>query len=492
MSQADTLPLVAASDAGDDALYRRIAWRIMPILFLGYIIAYLDRVNVGFAKLQMTGDLHFSDAVYGFGAGIFFIGYFLFEVPSNVILHKVGARVWICRVMVVWGLVSAGTAFVHTPAEFYTARFLLGVAEAGFFPGMVLYLTYWFPAHRRGRMMALLMAGNPVSGIVGGPLSGYILDRFAGTQGLAGWQWLFIIEAVPAVILGVVILVVLEDRVATASWFSAEEKRHLATQIERDGAAKTQGSALSIFADPKVWLMCLILFGIVMGSYGFGFWQPTIIRQTGVRSSFAIGLLTTIPYTAALVAMILMGRHADKTRERRWHVIVPCLVAALGFHPMHAGGRQHGRGDNRPVDGGDGDHLGAADVLGTADVVPRRHCGGVRHRLHQLHRQPRRLRQPIGHRLSQDAHRHAGLRPVPHGGNARRLRPAHPHAGAGARHRSIGEHPHGSKTAHVVQGLAASAAGAGIGSLGAAQAQEVKWSTGTERPKVAAPRGRRR
>ncbi len=331
MSTADTMPLLAAEEAGDDALYRRIAWRLMPILFIGYIIAYLDRVNVGFAKLQMTGDLHFSDAVYGFGAGIFFIGYFIFEVPSNVVLHKVGARVWICRVMVVWGLVSAGTAFVSTPMEFYAARFLLGVAEAGFFPGMVLYLTYWFPAHRRGKMMALLMAGNPVSGIIGGPLSGYILDRFAGVQGLAGWQWLFIIEAVPAVILGFVILAVLEDRVATTSWFSAEEKRHLAAQIEAEGATKTEGSALSIFANPKVWLMCAILFGIVMGSYGFGFWQPTIIRQTGIKSSFAIGLLTMIPYTAALVAMILTGRHADRTRERRWHVIVPCLVAALGF-----------------------------------------------------------------------------------------------------------------------------------------------------------------
>ena len=454
MSTADTMPLLAAEDAGDDALYRRIAWRLMPILFVGYIIAYLDRVNVGFAKLQMTGDLHFSEAVYGFGAGIFFIGYFIFEVPSNVILHKVGARVWICRVMVVWGLVSAGTAFVSTPMEFYAARFLLGVAEAGFFPGMVLYLTYWFPAHRRGKMMALLMAGNPVSGIVGGPLSGYILDRFAGVQGLAGWQWLFIIEAVPAVVLGFVILFVLEDRVATTSWFSAEEKRHLASQIEAEGATKTEGSALSIFANPKVWLMCAILFGIVMGSYGFGFWQPTIIRQTGIKSNFTIGLLTMIPYTAALVAMILTGRHADRTRERRWHVIVPCLVAALGFLLCTMAGESTivailglslvamGIISALPMFWAlPTSFLGGTAAALFGALVVRLSGGGIGHRLHQLHRQSRRLRQPVRHRLPQDPHRHAGVRPVPDGGDARDLRPAHPHAGAGAGRRPLGISP---------------------------------------------------
>jgi D-galactonate transporter len=303
----------------------------MPILFIGYIIAYLDRVNVGFAKLQMMDALKFSNAVYGFGAGVFFLGYFIFEVPSNVILHKVGARVWICRVLVVWGLVSACTAFVKTPWEFYSIRFLLGVAEAGFFPGMVLYLTYWFPSHRRAKMIALLMAGNPVSGILGGPMSGYILHSMGRVQGLAGWRWLFLIEAAPAIILGVVILFYLDNCVNDAKWLSAEDKALVVSEINREAAVKTHNTVLSVFISARVWLMCAILFGIVMGSYAIGFWQPTIIRQTGIKDTFVIGLLTMIPYTVALISMILVGRHADKWRERRWHVVVPQLVAACGF-----------------------------------------------------------------------------------------------------------------------------------------------------------------
>ncbi len=303
----------------------------MPILFIGYIVAYLDRVNVGFAKLQMIGDLKFSDTVYGLGAGIFFLGYFLFEIPSNIVLHRVGARVWICRVLVTWGLVSAGTALVRTSGEFYAVRFLLGVAEAGFFPGMILYLTYWFPSHRRGKMVAVLLAGSAVSGIVGGPISGYILHYFAGSLHLAGWQWLFILEAAPAVILGVVILFCLEDRVANATWLAPAEKAAVAAEINEEAAMKTHHTILSVFASPRVWLMGIIFFGIEMGSYAIGFWQPTIIRQTGVKDAFNIGLLTMVPYSLALISMILLGRHADKTRERRWHVVVPSVVAALGF-----------------------------------------------------------------------------------------------------------------------------------------------------------------
>jgi len=303
----------------------------MPILFIGYIIAYIDRVNVGFAKLQMMGDLKFSDGVYGLGAGIFFLGYFLFEIPSNIILHKLGARVWISRVLVTWGIVSGCTALVHNPWEFYTARCLLGVAEAGFFPGMILYLTYWFPSHRRGKMVAVLLAGSAVSGIVGGPISGFILRYFAGSRHLAGWQWLFILEALPAVILGLVVLFNLEDHVAGARWLSQEEKAVVAAQISEEAAGKALHSILSVFTSSRVWLMGVIFFGIEMGSYAVGFWQPTIIRQTGVKDAFNIGLLTMVPYTLALIFMILVARNADKTRERRWHVIVPCIVAALGF-----------------------------------------------------------------------------------------------------------------------------------------------------------------
>jgi D-galactonate transporter len=320
-----------ASDRTGDALYRKIIWRIMPILVIGYIIAYIDRVNVSFAKLQMLGDLKFSDSVYGVGAGIFFLGYFAFEVPSNIMLHKVGARLWICRVIVTWGIVSALTSLVRTPAQFYTARLLLGVAEAGFFPGMILYLTYWFPAHRRAAMVALLMAGNPVSGIIGGPLSGFILKKFAHTSGIAGWQWLFIVEAIPAILLGVVIFLFLDNRVAEANWLSEGERREVASEIEAEAVSKTHVSIRSVFTSPKVWLFGAIFFGMEVGSYAIGFWQPTIIRETGVRDAFDVGLLTMLPYTCALVAMIFVGRHSDKTRERRWHIIVPNIVAAIGF-----------------------------------------------------------------------------------------------------------------------------------------------------------------
>jgi MFS family permease len=319
-------------DATDsDSLFRRVAWRFMPLLFVGYVIAYLDRVNVGFAKLQMVNALHFSEAAYGLGAGLFFVGYFFFEVPSNLLMHRLGARRWIARIMVTWGALSIATAFVHTPTMFYVMRFMLGVAEAGFFPGMVLYLTYWFPSHRRGKMVALLMAGNPVSGLFGGPLSGYIMHAMHGKLGMGGWQWLFIIEALPAIALGIVIFLCLDDRVADAQWLGPDEKRLIQDEIDADASTHTHGSVGTVFTSLRVWLLCLILFGIVMGSYAIGFWQPTIIRGTGIRDPLTIGLLTMIPYSAALVAMITAGLNADRTRERRLHVAIPAVIAALGF-----------------------------------------------------------------------------------------------------------------------------------------------------------------
>jgi len=325
-SVAPTSPLDANA-----ALYRKIAWRIMPIMVCAYIIAYIDRVNVGFAKLQMLADLKFTDSVYGLGAGIFFLGYFLFEVPSNLILHRVGARVWIARVLVTWGIVSGLTALVRTPAEFYTMRLLLGVAESGFFPGMILYLTYWFPSHRRANMVAILLAGSAVSGIVGGPVSGYIMQYFAGRHHIAGWQWLFLLEAIPAVILGVVVFLCFDDRVLHAKWLTPEEKATVAAEIEEEAGVKTHHTILSVFTSPRVWLMGAIYFGIEMGSYAIGFWLPTIIRETGVKDPFQIGLRTIAPYSLALIFMVLTGRHSDRTRERRWHIVVPCIVAAIGF-----------------------------------------------------------------------------------------------------------------------------------------------------------------
>jgi D-galactonate transporter len=333
LSQASQAPPTPAASAPNiaSALYIKIAWRILPILFVSYIVAYLDRVNVGFAKLQMMGDLKFSDAVYGLGAGIFFLGYFLFEVPSNIILHRVGARVWICRMLVTWGIVSGCTALVRTPWQFYTARCLLGVAESGFFPGMILYLTYWFPSHRRGKMTAILLAGSAVSGIVGFPISGYILRHFAHGPVMSGWQWLFILEAVPAVILGLIVFLFLDDRVANVRWLSPEQKAFVAAEIGEEASVKTHHTLLSVFTSPRVWLLGAIYFGIEMGSYATGFWIPTILSQTGVKDAFDIGLLSAFPYILALIAMTYAGRSSDRTRERRWHVVVPCIVAALGF-----------------------------------------------------------------------------------------------------------------------------------------------------------------
>jgi MFS family permease len=303
----------------------------MPLLLACYVIAYLDRVNVGFAKLQMLNALHFSDAVYGMGAGLFFIGYFIFEVPSNLLLHRFGARRWIARIMISWALLSMGMALISSPAMFYVMRFALGIAEAGFFPGMILYLTQWFPARRRGRMVALLMAGNPLSGLLGGPLSGTIMHSLSGTGGLAGWQWLFIIEGLPAVLLGVAVFFYLDDRIESAAWLDGAEKDIMRRELAEDAALHTLGSVRASFTSVRVWLLCLILFSIIMGSYTIGFWQPTIIRNSGVADPLQVGLLTMIPYAVALVCMLWTSRHADHTHERRWHVSAPALLGAAGY-----------------------------------------------------------------------------------------------------------------------------------------------------------------
>jgi MFS family permease len=303
----------------------------MPLMLACYVIAYLDRVNVGFAKLQMLGALHFSDAVYGLGAGLFFIGYFIFEVPSNLLLHRLGARRWIARIMITWALLSMGMAWVSSPTVFYIMRFALGVAEAGFFPGMILHLTQWFPAWRRGRMVALLMAGNPISGLIGGPVSGGIMHSLGGIGGLDGWQWLFLIEGLPAAVLGVVVYHHLDDGVEAAAWLDAADKNIIRLELAEDAAQHTHGSVRATFGSPRVWLLCLILFSIIMGSYTIGFWQPTIIRNSGIVDPLQVGLLTMIPSAAALIAMLCVSRHADRTRERRWHVSAPALAGAAGY-----------------------------------------------------------------------------------------------------------------------------------------------------------------
>lgn len=313
------------------ATYNKVGWRLIPFLLLCYIVAYLDRVNVGFAKLKMLQDLGLSETIYGLGAGIFFIGYFLFEVPSNVILHRVGARIWIARIMLTWGVISAAMMFVSSATSFYVVRFLLGVAEAGFFPGIILYLTYWYPAERRARMTALFMTAIALSGVIGGPISGWIMSSFGGVAGLKDWQWLFVLEGVPSVVMGIVTFFYLDDGIDQAKWLTNEEKTMLKRNIVTENAEKEDLHIGAVFAHPRVWLMSLIYFCFVMGLYGVGFWLPTIIKATGVKDALQIGLLTAIPYAFGVVVMVLASRSADRSRERRWHIAIPALVGAVGL-----------------------------------------------------------------------------------------------------------------------------------------------------------------
>jgi D-galactonate transporter len=315
------------------ATYRKVFWRIVPFLMLCYVVAYLDRVNVGFAKLQMGQDLGFSETVFGLGAGVFFAGYFLFELPSNLLMNKIGARIWIARIMITWGLILAAFVFVSTPGMFYFMRFLLGLAEAGFYPGVILYLTYWFPAHRRAKIIAVFMSAIPVAGIFGNPISGWIMDAFQNTGSLHGWQWMFIIEAIPALLIGLAVVFFLDNSIDKAKWLSPEEKQHLISEVEKDRQHGEKGphSVSAVFKDGRIWMMCLIYFTFVMGQYGLTFWMPTLVKATGIKGNLNIGLLSAIPFICAVIAMNLCGRSADARRERRWHLIGPALMGAVGF-----------------------------------------------------------------------------------------------------------------------------------------------------------------
>ncbi|MEW6371406.1 MAG: MFS transporter [Pseudomonadota bacterium] len=322
---------VAQREQMEASTYAKVTVRLLPFLFLSYVAAYLDRVNVGFAKLQMLNDLQFSETIYGLGAGIFFIGYFLFEVPSNIIMHKVGARVWIGRIMITWALLSAAMVFVTTPTMFYVLRFFLGVAEAGFFPGIVLYLTYWFPAQRRSRMNALFMIGIPIAGVVGGPLSGWILNSMNGFHGMPGWQWMFLIEALPSLVLGIMTLFYLPNKIRDASWLSNDEKLLLEENIAKENTGKADHALSGVFGNPRVWLMAAIYFCCMMGLYGVSFYLPTLIKAAGVKDALDVGLLTAIPYGFAVIAMLAIAKSADRTRERRWHFTIASALGGLGL-----------------------------------------------------------------------------------------------------------------------------------------------------------------
>jgi len=316
----------------NDALTRatlKVTWRLLPFLFICYFFAYLDRVNVGFAKLQMLSDLKMSDAVYGLGAGVFFLGYFLFEVPSNLILHKVGARKWIARIMISWGLISASFFFVNSPTTFYVLRFLLGIAEAGFFPGILLYLTLWYPASTRGKITAMFMVAIPISGVIGAPLSGWILDSFSGAGGYAGWRWLFLIEGVPSIFLGFLVLYFLTNSIDAAKWLTVEDKSVLKQALSSEH--KETHSFAAALRDSRVWLMAFIYFTIQAGVYAISFWLPTFVKGAGYSTGMAIGLATAVPYLVASVVMPLLGKSADRRQERRFHLMLPMAVGALGL-----------------------------------------------------------------------------------------------------------------------------------------------------------------
>lgn len=314
------------------AVYRKITWRLLPFLVFLFILAWIDRVNVGFAKLSMLQDLGFSEAVYGLGAGIFFIGYFLFEVPSNLLLEKIGARRTLARITILWGLTSMAMAWVDSTWSFYLLRFLLGVFEAGFFPGVVLYLTYWFPAAQRARINGLFMTSFAIAGAVGGPLAGFIMTRMVGVGSLANWQWLFILEGIPSVIAGFLVLRYLPEKPANARWLTPAQRKMVSDTIAREDRAPEKHSDLrALLRYPMLWLCALVYFCLVSGNATIAFWTPSVIKALGVADNMSIGLLSFIPFALGTAAMLWNGFHSDKSGERRLHCATAALLAGLGL-----------------------------------------------------------------------------------------------------------------------------------------------------------------
>jgi sugar phosphate permease len=312
-------------------LYRKADVRLLPFLFLCYILAYLDRVNVGFAKLQMLKELSLSDAAFATGAGIFFIGYFFFEVPSNVLLKKFGARMWIARIMITWGIVSSCMIFVKGESSFYAMRFLLGLAEAGFFPGVIFYLTLWYPSRLRATRTAWFVAAVAVSGVIGNPVSGWIMDTLSGALKLAGWQWLFLAEGLPSILIGFWVIFYLDSSIEEAEWLTNEEKKLLASNLVAEDQHKTQHKLKDAFTSGTVWVLCAIYFTLMIGLYGIAFWLPTIVKTFGIKGYFGVGLITAIPYGVAVIGMIFLSRHSDKTGERRRHYVANVTAGAAGL-----------------------------------------------------------------------------------------------------------------------------------------------------------------
>lgn len=335
-AQPHALPVSATSarDLEANAVYRKVLWRIMPFLMLCYIVAFIDRANIGFAKLHFVTDLGFNDAIYGIGAGIFYVGYILFEVPSNMVLHKNGVRQTLLRIMLLWGVFSAGMAFMQTSTHFYVMRFLLGAAEAGMFPGMLLYLTYWVPLNRRARFNALFTASIPLAGMLGGPLSGWLMHTFESVAGMKGWQWMFIIEGLPACALGLVAYFYLQDGPASAKWLTPAQKNIITEDLAKSVSVKKNGSEhsyMDAIRDPKLYWLSGMGIAVLVSTGGVFFWLPTIIRKSGIDNVMTIGILSVIPFLIALIVQYLNARHSDRTGERRWHVAIPAFCAAIGW-----------------------------------------------------------------------------------------------------------------------------------------------------------------
>jgi len=313
---------------------RAVSRRLIPFLFLLYVVSFLDRVNVGFAALEMNRDLGLSPAVYGFGAGIFFIGYSLFEVPSNLILARVGARRWIARIMITWGLIAAGMMFVRGPLSFYVLRFLLGVAEAGFFPGIIFYLSGWFPAEARARAIARFMTAIPVSGMIGGPISGALLG-LGGLGGVTGWQWLFLLEGLPAVVLGLVVLRILPDGPERAAWLAPEQRTWLVARLATERARCIEHHDFSVtraLSSGIVWKLGLLVFlSVSFGQYALSLWLPQIVRGFSGLSNLQVGFVSAIPNLVAVIAMVIVASHSDRTGERCLHIAATSAIAAFGF-----------------------------------------------------------------------------------------------------------------------------------------------------------------
>jgi MFS family permease len=313
------------------ALVRKVAWRIMPLIMICYLFAFFDRINISFAKFQLQGDLGLSDTAYGLGASLFVVGYVLFEVPSNMFLYKVGARRWIARIMISWGLATTMMVFVSSEWQFYGLRFLIGAMEAGFAPGVLYYLTLWFPATFRGRVTSMLFLASAFAGLFGAPMSGLILGQMDGVMGIRGWHWLFVLGGLPCVALGLVVLSQLKDRVEDAGWLSSEEKTLLRSRIA-EGAPKSGGhSLLGAIKTPGFLTLGLVYFLIQVASYGLNFWAPHLIRSAGTQSSTIIGLLTAVPYICGAISMVVVGRLSDASGERRKYLVALLVLASLGF-----------------------------------------------------------------------------------------------------------------------------------------------------------------